>query len=124
MTGAKAAERDANNREQAMHREGYQQTAEAITLSISSETIPFIGPISLSPPPPPPPPYPPPTSNRAFNAPPHNASSAAAVTTIYRSFQALPGGEEEKEEEEAVDEAFMTPTINGASGNDAIKSWP
>ncbi|ERF75457.1 hypothetical protein EPUS_06989 [Endocarpon pusillum Z07020] len=115
MTGAEAAERDANNKEQAAAREARQEASIALAASLSGP-IPLAGP---SPPPPPPPSTAPIDVESVLDTPPYGSAAGAltilvttTTTTVDRSFP-TPGNEEEEEkeeeEEEAIDEAFIPP---------------
>ncbi|ERF69261.1 hypothetical protein EPUS_03965 [Endocarpon pusillum Z07020] len=115
MTGPEAAERDANNKEQAAAREARQEASIALAASLSGP-IPLAGP---SPPPPPPPSTAPIDVESVLDTPPRGSAAGAlaipvttTTTTVDRSFP-TPGNEEEEEkeeeEEEAIDEAFIPP---------------
>jgi hypothetical protein len=101
MTGAEAAERNADNREQAVDREARIQAAERLALSFNAGPIPLAGP---SPPPPSP------TSTTAISEAildtRPTATTTTTTTTAHPSCRALLDEEEEGEgqEEEIVDD--------------------
>ena len=106
MTGVKAAELDANNREQVAIREALQGTNIAFTASFLTGPTSFTGP-PLSPPPP---------NEESTPDIPFCGFSVAATATITTATTtprsvglSSPDEEEEEEEEEAIDEAFILP---------------
>ncbi len=126
MTGAEAAEYDANNRERTAAREARQEANIAYTASSVIGLIPLAGP---SPPPPPPPPLSktpltaltgtestPDNVSRGFVSAAALATAAAAATTtatVDRSFP-TPGNEEEeevvaKEQDAPIKAAYLEP---------------
>jgi len=100
MTGAEAAERDANNREQAVAQEARQEASQEANIALTWRPPPSPNVESI-----------PNTSPRGFAvaAAVTAAAAAATATTVDRPSSHPQEEKEEEEEEEAIDRAFIPP---------------
>ncbi len=109
MTGAEAAERDANNRERVATQKARQQANLALTASFETGLAPLVGPSPSLPPPPPPILLL--NVESTLNTPSCGSAAATIATATTTTASVHPSSltPDDEEEEEAIEEAFITP---------------